>query len=116
MPRYIGLDLVWPTSNSESLEFRSNGMATVDNIAFSYPFGQMKDHIEMKRQGWEHKAIGSIRTTQKAALRRMMIDVFFKKTLQLKLQVTLYGLQRAMRTHMDAEGSWGCRWFKTYVL
>merc|ERR1712232_80859 len=74
----------------------ASGMATVGCTIISHPLGKMNDTLRQKRHDWEASSMSYLQMAQRAACRRLFIDAFLKKTLQLKIQVSLYSLHRAM--------------------
>lgn len=83
----------------------STGVATIGAGVFSYPFGKMGDEIKQRNEGWERRAMVHLQSAQRAAFRRLLLDAFLKKSLQLKVQVSLYAIHRAMieDKYLDAE-------------
>jgi len=89
----------------------ASGMQTVACIVFSYPSGLLRDAFKNKRENWLTDGIHAIRSAQRAAIRKIMIDVFLKKSLLLKLQVSLYAIRRAASTELDAKPYGDVEWF-----
>merc|ERR1712113_843483 len=57
----------------------------------------MSDNIKQRRTGWEHRAMSHLKAAQKAAFVKLLLDAFLKKTLQLKIQVSLYAIHRGTK-------------------
>lgn len=58
--------------------------------------------MRLQRFRWEIKAMEQLSIAQTAALQRLTLDALLKKSLQLKIQVTLYAIHRAMDTCAQA--------------
>merc|ERR1712046_324042 len=74
----------------------AGAMATVGCTVFSYPLGQMMEAIKVKRPRWEYKSMEFLRMGQNAAIIRLALDALLKKSLLLKVQVSLYAIHRAI--------------------
>jgi len=108
--KYYGKDEVEWTTIGEKLRLRldpikpfealaelayASGMATVGCCVFSYPLGKMHDTLRQQNADWEYKSMEYLQMAQRAACRRLLVDAFLKKTLMLKMQVSLYAIHRA---------------------
>jgi len=74
----------------------AGGMATVGCAVFSYPLAEMSEALKLKKVGWERDALKYLIMAQKSAFLRLILDFLLKKSLQLKIQVSIYAIHRSM--------------------
>jgi len=102
--RAVNRYVTWQAPLNSSCTYRealfdlayAGGMAAVGCGTFAYSLGRMKDHIDKKKLNWERRAMDHFRVAQKAAIQRLALDALLKKTLLLKIQVSLYAIDRSI--------------------
>merc|ERR550532_362542 len=74
----------------------ASGMSSVGCAVFTRAFQRQRDALSKKQVGWEHESMKCLDMAQTAAIRKLFVDGLLKMTLQLKAQVSLYAIYRAV--------------------